>query len=537
MESKNLVDRFQEIFNKYFSIRNVAILIGILAVLSFLTVSLVKMTSTTDYAVLYSHLSPDDAGSILTVLQEEKVPYKVEGNGSIIMVPKDKVYDIRLKLAAKGLPSGKIVGFEIFDEPKLGITQFQEHIEYIRALEGELQRTINRIDAVWSSKVNIALPKDSVFVRDTDEPKASVILKLWPGKDLTKEQVKAIVFLVSHAVPGLKPENVTVADNRGRVLSDLIQEDDVVGDTNKEIQIKRQLEREIERKVESMLSKALGSNKVIARATVEIETGKLEKQSEIYDPDMTAVVSERKIQEKELGVENKTAGVPGTGTNVPPVISNQGNGQIRNSREKKDVTTNYDVSKTVEKKVAPIFIIKKISVGVLIDGRYKKGANGTEEFIPRSPEELKTYENLIKSVVGFDQKRGDKVTVVSVPFEAPKSQIQVVKAETFPIIYLVIGGVVFIIFAGIVIFLILRKRKKQAEIQPLGISTAEAVKAYGVASETAEEKMEKERKEIESLDIKSDPSYIKILDIAKDHPELIVQLVKEWLGEKVDVKS
>jgi len=536
VESKDFKDKFQEIFSNYFSVKNVAILIGSLALLSFLSISLVKMTSRTDYAVLYSHLSPDDAGSILTVLQEEKIPYKVEGNGSIILVPKDKVYDVRLKLAAKGLPSGKIVGFEIFDEPKLGITQFQEHIEYIRALEGELERTINRIDAVWSSKVNIALPKDSVFVRDTDEPKASVILRLWPGKDLTKEQVKAIIFLVSHAVPGLKPENVTVADNRGRVLSDLVQEDDTVGDTNKEIQIKRQLEKEIERKVEAILSKALGSRKVVAKASVEIETGKLEKQSEIYDPDMTAVVSERKIQEKELGVENRTAGVPGTGTNVPPVIDNQGNGQIKRSKEKKDVTTNYDVSKTVEKRVAPIFVIKRISVGVLIDGRYKKGANGTEEFIPRSPEELKTYETLIKSVVGFDEKRGDKVTVVSVPFEAPPPQVEVVKTQAVPVLYFVIGGAIFVVFAGLVIFILLRRRKTESEIKQIGVA-AEAIKAYGAAEETAEEKMEKERKEIESLDIKSDPSYIKILDIAKEHPELIAQLVKDWLGEKVDAKS
>ena len=531
-------EKVPEVLSRFLSVKNLAIIIGMLAILSFLAISVIKITSNTAYSVLYSHLSPDDAGSILSVLQEEKISYKVEGNGSIILVPKDKVYDVRLKLAAKGLPSGKIVGFEIFDEPKLGITQFQEHIEYIRALEGELQRTINRIDAVWSSKVNIALPKDSVFVRDTEEPKASVILKLWPGKDLNKEQVKAIVFLVSHAVPGLKPENVTVADNRGRVLSELIQEDDTVGDANKEIGIKRQIEREIERKVQGILAKALGSSKVVAKATVEIETGKVEKQSEIYDPDMTAVVSERKIQEKELGVENKTAGVPGTGTNVPPVINNQGAGQVRNSKEKKDTTTNYDVSKTIEKRTAPIFAIKRISVGVLIDGRYKKGNNGTEEFIPRSPEELKTYENLIKSVVGFNDKRGDKVTVVSVPFEVPaQEEVVVAKAQGFHLLYLIIGGVIIVLILGGLVFFLFRRKSKVTGTEVLGMPSGMVAKAYKESVETPEEKMEKERKEIENLDIKADPSYVKILDISREHPELIAHLIKDWLGEKADAKS
>ncbi|WP_457569746.1 flagellar basal-body MS-ring/collar protein FliF [Desulfurobacterium sp.] len=533
MNSEEIKNKFSEFVSKYANIRGLAILIGSLALVSFLSIAVVKMASNTDYAVLYTHLSPDDAGNILTVLQEEHIPYKVEGNGSIILVPRDKVYDIRLKLAAKGLPSGKIVGFEIFDEPKLGITQFQEHIEYLRALEGELEKTIQQIDAVWSDKVNIALPKESVFVRESEEPKASVILRLWPGKDLTKEQVKAIVFLVSHAVPGLKPQNVTVVDNRGRVLSDLL-EDDNTTDSSKELAIKKALEREIERKVESILSKALGSNRVIARATVEIETGKMEKQSEIYDPDMTAVVSERKVQESEKGIQKNSSGVPGSGTNVPPVINNGGNGTLQNVKEKKDVTTNYDVSKTVEKTVAPIFVIKRVSVGVLIDGRYKevKGKNGKEkeEFIPRTPEELKTYENLVKSVIGYDEKRGDKVTVVSVPFEVPPPETNVVTGEAFPIIPVAIGGGVgFLVLAGILFFLLRRKKQKPEAIPAV---QAAAVKAYGEAVQSAEEKMEKERKEIESFDIKSEPSYIKILEITKEHPELIAELLREWLGEK-----
>jgi flagellar M-ring protein FliF len=303
VEIAKLEEQVKRFFKENANPRTIALVLGALTLISLISVLLVKNQGSGDYGVLYTHLSPDDAGEILSVLQQEKIPYKVVGDGSIILVPKDKVYEVRLKLAARGLPHGKVVGFEIFDEPKLGITQFQQNIEYLRALEGELERTIKRIDAVRDVKVNIALPKDSIFVREEEEPKASVLVDLWSGKELSKEQVKAIVFLVSHAVPGLKPENVSVVDSKGRVLSELVQEEGEV--PSKELQIKKQLERDIERKVRNLLSRALGGSKVVVSASVEIETGKLERHKEVYDPDLTAVVSQRKIQEKETGTKKE----------------------------------------------------------------------------------------------------------------------------------------------------------------------------------------------------------------------------------------
>ena len=203
MDFKELSKRLEKFFRGKANLRNIVLVLGALTLVALLSVVVIRGYSNEQYADLYTHLSPDDAGEILTVLQQEKIPYKVEGDGSIILVPKDKVYEVRLQLAAKGLPHGKVVGFEIFDQPKLGITQFQQNVEYLRALQGELERTIEQLDAVRSAKVNIALPKDSIFVRPEEEPKASVLVDLWPGRDLTPEQVKAIVFLVSHAVPGL----------------------------------------------------------------------------------------------------------------------------------------------------------------------------------------------------------------------------------------------------------------------------------------------------------------------------------------------
>ncbi len=526
MNIEDIKNKIPENLRKFLTPKNLAILLSGLLLISLLGLVAVKVFSKEEYAVLYTHLNPDDAGNILAILQEEHIPYKVEGDGSIILVPKDKVYEIRLKLAAKGIPSSKTVGFEIFEEPKMGITNFQENINYLRALEGELERTIREIDAVQDAKVNIALPKESIFVRETDEPKASVVVKLWPGRDLTKEQVKAIVFLVSHAVPGLKPENVTVVDNKGRVLTDLLDEDKIV--TGKTIEIKRKLEKQIEKNVFAILSKALGPDKVAVKAAVEVEVGTVRQRDEIYDPDRTAVVSERKIQEKERGVKTNPAGSPGTSTNVPPVIQGGGQGALSTSRERKDVTKNYDVTKTLVDTQKPIFRIKRVSVGVLLDGKYikEKTKDGKiiEKFVPLSKEEIEQYKKLVESVVGFNPKRGDKITVISVPFS------KTVSAQTFypyyeekKNTYILLGGIFFLIILllGILFFILKKKKKEKVETVTPGISPEAVAELYAA-----------HEKEVEEFKIEREPIYKKILEVSEESPELIAKLLSKWLKEE-----
>jgi flagellar M-ring protein FliF len=493
-----------------------------------LSIILFKSFHKEDYAVLYSGLSPDDAGNVLTALSQENIPYKLEGNGTIIMVPKDKVYDARLKLAAKGLPSGKVVGFEIFEEPKLGTTQFQENVNYIRAVEGELTRTIKQLDAVMDAKVNISMPKDSLFVREDEEAKASVIIKLWPDKDLTKEQIKAIVFLVSHAVPKLKPENVTVVDNRGRVLSDLIDENTAEGSGDKSVDLKRKLEKQLEKDIQSMLAKAVGPEKVVVKATVELETGKVNQKDEIYDPDKVAVVSERKIKESETEEANTVNAPPGTPTNVPPVMNTPIFGGGGKKKEKSDITTNYDVSKSLIETQKPLFVIKKVSVGVMIDGKYKevkdKDGNIKLEFEPRSQQELQSYENLIKSAIGFDPNRGDQVTVISVPFESV--EYQKTKEEKSIVPY-IIAGLLSLILLGLILFFILKSKKKKQEaiITPLPTGATPSELATIAAKRYEEEKQL--QPEFEKV-----PEYLKILEIAEENPQLIANLISKWLKEE-----
>ncbi|BCD68386.1 flagellar basal-body MS-ring/collar protein FliF [Nitratiruptor sp. YY09-18] len=520
-------------------LKNLFLGLALLAIILLLSALLMRNIASQNYGVLYSHLSPDDAGQILTVLQEEKIPYKIEGDGSIILVPKDKIYDIRLKLAAKGLPSSKTVGFEIFNEPKMGTTHFQENINYIRAIEGELVRTIKKIDAIKDAKVNIALPQDSIFAREEDEAKASVIVSLWPGKDLSKEQVKAIIFLVSHAVPKLKPQNVTVVDNKGRVLSDLVAQKDneEAGDL---VKIKRRLKHEIEKSVQSMLARALGPQKVVVRASVDVEAASVNKKDELVNPDQVAVISERKIQEKNKGYAKQQAGAPGTPTNVPATIKTN-NQSLLQDKSKKDTTTNYDVSKSYIVTKQNIFKIKRISVGVLIDGKYIKQVDKnnsiTTKYIPRSKEELKTYEQLIKSAIGYDPKRGDEVTVVSVPFESEQGSMEQESMGASSFLQknlLLLGAIALLslILLGLIIFMIMKaKRAKRAALEEAQLAQLQGQdgEAMHRAAQAAAKYHEQEQ---QSFSIEQEPAYQRIIEIAQESPELVADVISKWIKEE-----
>ncbi len=533
MDIQGLKTKAKGLFESKDFLKNLFFALSLIAIITLLAAILFKDLSKERYGVLYTGLSPDDAGKILSVLQEEKVPYKIEGDGSIILVPKSRVYEVRLKLAAKGLPSSNVVGFEIFNEPKMGATHFQENINYIRAIEGELTRTIKKIDAIKDAKVNIALPQDSIFLRQEDEAKASVVVLLWPGKDLTKEQVKAIVFLVSHAVPKLKPQNVTVVDNRGRVLSDLIEEkDEEIKDI---VDIKRKLKRDIEKSIQSMLARALGPQKVVVRASVDVETSKVQKQDEIYDPDRVAVVSERKIQEKSKGFNKQSVGAPGTPTNVPATI-NTNNNNILLDKSKKDTTTNYDVTKSLIQTQQNIFKIKRLSIGVLIDGKYVKKVdkNGTvtTEFVPRSEAELKAYEQLIKSAVGFDEKRGDKVTVISVPFETVGEEERFAQRPQQSIErYVLIGAIAFLslVLLGLLFYMMRKKKRAEQEAREAELARVQAATKMGQAAEAA---AALHAKESEAFSLENEPAYQRIIEIAEENPELIADMISKWIKEE-----
>jgi flagellar M-ring protein FliF len=510
---------------------------GLLFVAFLLSYIVYNNTGDRDFAVLYTHLNPDDAGSVLSVLQENKIPYEVEGDGSIILAPRSDVYAIRLKLAAQGIPRAKAVGLELFETPKMGTTQFQENVNYLRGIEGEMVRTIRQIDAVQDAKVNIALPKESIFVREDEAPKASVIIRLWPGRDLSREQVKAIVFLLSHAVAKLDPSNVTVVDNRGRVLSDVLEEPDQAQSGDALADAKKRLERRLEKNVQSMLAKALGAEKVVVRASVDLETGSLHQQDELYDPDKTAVLSERKIQESGQNTNRTPAGVPGTASNVPATTASTGTTSANSTNSKKDVTTNYDVSKSVIDTKKPIYAIKKLSIGVLIDGKYteQQDANGTKTrtFVPRTDAELDSYRELIKSAVGFDERRGDKISVVSVPFEAKTETVEAKPQQMSQkemLIY-ALFGLAGLILLVILLWLMKRMFKKAPETPPA------AVEGIGTPAEMAEELKAAHEKEAKVMTLEDNDNYNDLIEIIDENPQIIASLLGKWIKDEAPAAS
>ena len=406
-------------FNKLNKQQKYVIIGSIIAVIALIAFLIVFNTTTTkpkdNYAILFENLKPKDAALIVQYLDKHNIPYVIPQDG-IIEVPKNNVAKLRLDIAAQGLPKSSIVGFELFDKNSFGATDFEERIKYLRALEGELERTIDAIDAVESSKVNIAIPKQSVFVSQQTPPSASVLIKLKPNMILTPKQIQGIKYLVASAVPRLKPENVKIVDQYGNPLgenNELIQNNELL---KTEMIYKKRLEKNLENKIVSILAPIVGGkNKVVAKVNVDIDFSQIKSKSTIYDPN-NVVRSEQTIEINKVGMKPKqVGGVPGAVSNIGPVQGIKNNNVVE-KYNKTETTTNYEISTTVKNIKEPFAKIKRITAAVVVDGHYKKEKNGKIKFIPLSKIELANIENLVKNTIGFDPKRGDSVSVTSFEF-------------------------------------------------------------------------------------------------------------------------
>ena len=524
MEIKNKLKTYIDKIRPYINSRNVTFAIaGIAAglLLAFVIFSFKSSQESSNYAVLYTNLSPQDAGAILEKLQQWNVPYKVAGEGSIILVPRDIVYQIRLKLAAEHLPGGKTVGFEIFDNPKFGMTEFEQNVNYLRALEGELARTIESIEAVQSAKVLIAIPKESIFVREHPKPTASVLLRLKPGADLTPEQIKAIMYLVAHAVPNLTWDRVTVADNRGRLLSELVKQE-LQKYSKQELEVKSKLELELANKVKSLLIQAFGPEHIQVAASVEVEVGKENITESLVNPDLTAIVSQRKIQEKEDSIKKTPLASPGTDTNVPP--TSLPNFEVTQSKKsKKDTTTNFDVSKVLRKVEKPIFKIKRLTVSVLIDKNLVK-----------DKKQIELIQKLVEDAVGYNPQRGDKVTVAAIPFGYITQLKQMLEARpvsfweryNYAILSLVLG----ILLAGMILGYFLYKRKRYIEMLE-----AEKRKLEEEIRKREEEELAKAQGALAPEEEQYKELTEQLIDLANESPEVVATVIRKWMKEDITI--
>ncbi|MBW1739595.1 MAG: flagellar M-ring protein FliF [Deltaproteobacteria bacterium] len=369
-----------------------------------------------DYQTLYSNLSQEDAANIVSKLKEMRIPYKLEAGGSLVMVPAEKVYETRLALAGDGLPAGGSVGFEIFDHTDFGTTDFVQRLNYQRALQGELSRTISEFREVEHARILIVLPKDSLFVEDTNPPSASVLLKL--KSSLSSEKVAGIVHLVASAVEGLTPQQVTVVDTSGKVLfKGANQGDQAALLSSNNLDYQRQVEGKIAGRVQSMLEGIVGKGKAIVRVSAEIDFDQIDLSEEKYDPDNVVVRSrQRRSESSEKGGGNASAAAA-----MSPMMAGVPTQKAEGIKsQKEDEVVNYEINKVVRRVIKPSGVVKRLSVAAVVDGTYEvvtaEDGSMTRKYIPRSPKELEELEKIVKRAMGFNADREDQVHVSCLPF-------------------------------------------------------------------------------------------------------------------------
>jgi flagellar M-ring protein FliF len=380
-----------------------------------------------EFHPLYTKLNPEDAGLILTKLKEQKIEYRIAANGSTILVPQEHIHETRLKMASDGLPQGSGIGFEIFNESKLGMTEFAQNVNYQRALQGELSRTINRIGEIESSRVHVVLPEKSLFVEEEEPASASVILQLQSGKWLSRSQINGIVHLVSSSVARLRPENVTVVDQNGKLLAGNKNDSSFGSLSSNQLEYQAHVEKGLENRVRTMLESALGEDKVIVRLSCSFDFKSREKTEELYLPENRVIRSEQALNETSASPDPASQKAPGSRSSIEGagMAGEQNRPSDRDSMfERNDRIINYEIGKVISHIKEPVGELTRVSIAVLVDGTYQsveaQEGKVNWHYIPRTAGEMQKIESLVKRAVNFNEARGDEVEVVNIPFEPTK---------------------------------------------------------------------------------------------------------------------
>jgi flagellar M-ring protein FliF len=366
----------------------------------FLSVLVVRHVS---YSTLFTNLEPEQGNLVVEKLRELKVPYRLTSGGRTVLVPEKDVYTLRLQLASEANPGGSGSGYEIFDRSRFGMTSFMQQVNYRRALEGELARTIREMDEVVSARVHLVIPEHTVFVQEAAQPTASVVVRLKPGARLGGKQIAGISALVAGSVEGLAADRVNILDCYGTLLSSSAQNSGLDPEATTRFEVERQVGEALEERAQSLLDRVVGPQMAVVRVATELDFERLERESELYDPNVTAVRSEQQSEQS----------APNSG------------GESTTS------TTNYEISKTIEHVKKAPGSIKRLTVAVTVDGRYEPGAKGSEpRFVPRPASELDKLAALVKNAVGIDDARGDQFHIACVQFDRSAAQETVIEEKS-----------------------------------------------------------------------------------------------------------
>ncbi|MBI3229775.1 MAG: flagellar M-ring protein FliF [Burkholderiales bacterium] len=511
-----------------------------------------------EYKVLYSNFNDRDGGAIVAALQQMNIPYKYSEGGVAILVPAANVHDVRLKLASQGLPKGGNVGFELMENQKLGISQFLEQVNFQRALEGELARSIQSVGAVQSARVHLALPKPSVFVREQQKPTASVLLNLHPGRSLDQAQVNAIVHLVASSVPDLVLSNVTVVDQNGILLSETGKGPGAKALDPNQLKYVQQLQANIVKQVESIVAPIVGANNVRAEATADVDFSQIEQANETYRPNQPpdkAAVRSLQSSESTSPAGSTASGVPGALSNQPPTpatasINTPANANANTSanvagNSRKDVTTNFEVDKTVRYSQQAMGGLKRLSVAVVVNyRRIVDPKTGKVTIKPLTADEIAQINKLVREAMGFSQERNDTLNVVNTPFDGVdkpevipeplpwwKDPVNINMALT-ALKYLVLAAIAFYFFVRILLPLWRPVMRKFDELTKLPAPPPPEPEPEPEPEVTEEEIQAKTA--LEEMEAKLHQGYRENLqmakNMAKEDPRIVANVIKSWVG-------
>lgn len=489
-----------------------------------------------DYSLLYGKLSDTESAKVVAALDDAKVPYKIGSGGSSILVPTDKVHLMRMQLASKGIPRGDGVGFEIFDKPNFGISDFVQRANYLRALQGELARTIGQIDEIESARVLIVLPENRLLLDKDKHPTASVFLRMKGNTQLQPSSINSIRFLVANSVEGLKPNHVTLTDNMGNALSDNPDNDSLTGLTGSQLSARRTLEQYLSKKAQDMLEKVLGPGQALVRVSAEINFDTLTRTEEKFDPDGQVVRSTTKNEENNDSVTSSVSAPAGISANTTTDTNSTANAAspVTNTKNHKSVaTTEYEIGKSTSSLNQAAGGIKHLSASVTIAARYE-GTGKDRKLVTRTPEEMEKLRRIVIGAVGIqlapENPRGDTLTVEEMPFNDQfaaeiTTELNQQKKQEF---WWELARNLAFPAAGLVAFLVLMRLFKKTPVQeiPLGVPVGRLVNGRPVRANNGHANGNGQNEPL------SGAVNVEVLNrLLKENPSNLTQAIREWMNQ------
>lgn len=522
-------------------------------------VYLTTRLSTPEMELLYAELQQTEAAAIAKKLEEAKVPFTVDKTGTKIMVPADQVGPMRMRMAAQGLPSGGSVGYELFDKGEgFGATSFMQNINHLRALEGEMARTVQTLNGVQQARVHLVLPKRELFARQQNPATASVFLKLRPGAQLSRENIQAIQQLIAASVPNLDPNRISIVDDKGKLLARGTGSDTAEAMMASAEEKKQAYEGRLARTIEDLLGRTLGYGKVRAEVSADLDFDRITTQSEIFDPESQVVRSTQTVTESNESSDRDPLAPVTVDQNLPTAqASSSASPLSSNKSNRNEETINYEITKTTKSHVREAGTVRRLSVAVLVDGTYQLSKDAPPAYQPRSEQEIESIKALVRSAVGLDAVRGDSLEVVNMRFWSPEDDVQkpeelfmgMTKDDLFRIAEMVVLGIVAVLIILLVIRPLISRAFEKAEMQEedemdrlltdqAGMPAALAAPTGALAQDLALEAAQADEELEQMIDINRVEGRVrasslrKVGEIVDKHPEEAVSILRNWLYQE-----